>query len=139
MPPTMTTSAMPSAMKPISPACRAVSARLEGERKLSIDRLSAKPTMQKHDHRNGGLGPALGKDFAEQMIGPIAVSQASEGFAHRGPSDSSGVSGKQEHGRPGAIVPGARAAVSRYFFRSLRFQQVVCESALSLVIGISVV
>ncbi|MGX1358284.1 hypothetical protein AB7M46_003341 [Bradyrhizobium elkanii] len=33
MPPTMTTSAMPRPMKPISPACRAVSARPDGDRK----------------------------------------------------------------------------------------------------------
>ncbi|MET3235396.1 hypothetical protein ABIF36_000884 [Bradyrhizobium japonicum] len=45
MPPTMTTSASPSAMKPISPAWRAVSARLAGDRKLSMDRLSARPTI----------------------------------------------------------------------------------------------
>ena len=47
MPPTMTTSATPSAMKPISPAWRAVSARLVGDRKLSIERLSAKPTIRR--------------------------------------------------------------------------------------------
>jgi hypothetical protein len=40
MPPTMTTMAMPSTMKPISPACRPVSARPPAERKPGIERLS---------------------------------------------------------------------------------------------------
>jgi hypothetical protein len=46
MPPTMTTNAMPSAMNPISHACRAVSARLDNERKLWIDWLSQNPTIR---------------------------------------------------------------------------------------------
>ena len=44
MPPTMTTSAMPSAMKPISLACRAVSASAAGERKLLMKWLSTHAT-----------------------------------------------------------------------------------------------
>ena len=47
MPPTMTTSAMPSTTKPISPACRPVSPRLAAERNPGIDRLSAMVTINR--------------------------------------------------------------------------------------------
>lgn len=38
---------------------------------------------QEQDHRNCGLGPTLGQDLAEEMIRPIAVTQARQGVAHR--------------------------------------------------------
>ena len=72
-------------MKPISPAWRAVSARLEGDRKLSMVRLQREADDQQHDHRDRGLGPALGQDLAEEMIGPVAISQASQSVAHQRP------------------------------------------------------
>ena len=43
---------------------------------------------QEQDDRDGGLGPSLGQDFAEQMIGPVAVTQARQGVAHRHSSDA---------------------------------------------------
>ena len=83
MPPTITTSAMPSTTKPISPACRAVSARRAGGQE-AVER-AAQPDHddQQHDHRDRGFGPALGQDLAEQMVRPVAVSQANEGVLHR--------------------------------------------------------
>ncbi len=38
---------------------------------------------QQQDHRNGGLGPSLGQDLAEEMVRPVAVTQARQGLAHR--------------------------------------------------------
>jgi hypothetical protein len=43
----MTTSAIANTTKPISPACRAVSASAPGEKKLSIERPSASPTISR--------------------------------------------------------------------------------------------
>jgi len=45
IPPTIMTKAMPSTTQPISPACRAASARAGGEKTPSIALLSAKATM----------------------------------------------------------------------------------------------
>ena len=85
MPPTMTTSAMPSTTKPISPACRPVSAR-PATREEAGDRSAQQDgDDQEHDHRDRGLGPALGQDFAEQMIRPVAISQTKKRVLHRQP------------------------------------------------------
>ena len=93
---------------------------------------------QEQDHRDRGLGPSLGQDFAEQMVRPVAVSQASQGVAHR----HSGTLQDNARPRPGRDDrPGRRRScvATIYFLRSLRFQQAVWLSAFSLVIGISVV
>ena len=141
MPPTMTTSAMPSTMKPISPACRAVSARLAGERKFGNG------TAQAERRRSGAGSPEW-----------RFRSSAWTGFRRADDPASSGIAGEVSVSRIG--IPGCgwrnwSGAVSRletcgperastrrsrgYFLRSHRFQQAVWLSAFSLVIGISVV
>ena len=141
MPPTMTTSAMPSTTKPISPACRPVSARPPTDRKPGIERLSSDGDDQEDDDRDRGFGPALGQDFAEQMIRPVAVSQTKKGVLHRLPGEteeiwwSAAISGE----RPRHGTAARRSSGDGYFLRSLRFQQAVSLPAFSLVIGISVV
>ncbi len=95
---------------------------------------------QQNDDRDGRLRPPLGQDFAEQMIRPIAVTQARQGVAHRHSSKlfeqySANFRGQ----RPEPLQAAREVRVRAYFLRSLRFQQAVWLSAFSLVIGISVV
>src|SRR5271166_230951 len=87
---------------------------------------------QKDDDRYCGLGPTLGQDFAEQMIRPVAISPAGQGFAHRWPIAWRN-KGADIRGQP----PRTPRVYDGYFFRSLSFQHAV--SAFSLVIGMSVV
>ena len=81
---------------------------------------------QEDDDRDRGLGPTLGQDLAEQMIRPIAVTPAGEGFAHRWPSD---MGGSEASETPGAIRASVRAA------RTL-FLQVAQIPARRLAIGV---
>ena len=57
---------------------------------------------QQHDHRDRGFGPALGEDFAEQMIRPVAVSQTKKRVLHR----SSGSGGGGEGSEIGVVASG---------------------------------
>src|SRR5665647_1479350 len=144
MPPTMTTSAMPSTMKPISPACRPVSARPPGDRKPGIERDSRMVMI-----RSTMTGIAV----SVQRLDRISPSRWSGQYRYRKRSSASCIGGleQEEDDREGRRVgcgPGgdANGSAARqcgesacYFLRSLRFQQAVSLPALSLVIGISVV
>ena len=136
MPPTMTTSAIPSTTKPISPACRAVSASDDGEKKLSMARLERDRDDHQHDHGDRGFGPALGENFAKQMVGPVSGLQSNESFLHR--RTMSLQLAVSAPARTPRLRPEPSSTI-RYFFRSARFQQAVLLSAFSLVIGIRVV
>ena len=97
---------------------------------------------QQDDHRDRGFGPALGQDFAEQMIRPVAVSQTKKDVLHRQSGRRRKLEGRRlvRCERPCRGTAARRSArKAGYFLRSLRFQQAVSLPAFSLVIGISVV
>ena len=94
-----------------------------------MDRLEREADDQQDDDRDCGLGPALGQDLAEQMVGPVAVTPAGQGFAHR---CAEGIGRNESRARPGATT--ARAPLRRsYFFRSLEIP--AGPSAVGVVFG----
>ena len=133
IPPTITTSAMPSTIKPISPAWRAVSASAAGEKKLSIPRLNAIATM---------ISTITGIAVSVQRLLRISPSRWSGqylAFSRTKASCIGGPSSLQLQGCAGHPMGSPALLVANYFFRSAKFQQAVLLSAFSLVIGIRVV
>ena len=74
-----------------------------------------------HDHRNGGLHPALGEDLAQHVVGPPAVAQPGQPVAERERRRVRRVGQRRRRGRGQRLVhPASRVSSCRASSRSLR-------------------
>src|SRR5690348_9494362 len=139
MPPTMTTSAIPRTTKPISPAWRAVSASEDGDRKLSMSRLSAIVTIIRTITGIAVSVQRLERISPSRWSGQYLAFSRTKASCIGEPSDFGKVTWAERRLRRLHEAGVEAVAKRRDFFRSARFQQAVLLSAFSLVIGIRVV